>query len=102
MGTELVPNISLRKAIAEWREQQPVTPLTLDPEALSLSDVLGVGSFGTVLAGTLKTHGREQRVAAKTLNVTLCRSSHEFRGGVARARRRAARRRRCVPAPRDV
>lgn len=66
MGTELVPNIALRKAIGEWRTQ---APLALDPVDLTVSDsVLGVGSFGTVLAGTLKTGGREQRVAVKTIS----------------------------------
>ena len=66
MGTELVPNIALRKAISEWRTR---APLALDPAALAVSDsVLGVGSFGTVLAGTLKTGGREQRVAVKTIS----------------------------------
>lgn len=61
----LIPNIALRKAIAEWRAHQP---LALDPAALTVSsDVLGVGSFGTVVAGTLKTGAREQRVAVKTL-----------------------------------
>jgi hypothetical protein len=65
MVTELVPNIALRKAIGEWRTR---APLALDPAALTVSDsVLGVGSFGTVLAGTLKTGGREQRVAVKTI-----------------------------------
>ena len=57
----LIPNIALRKAIAEWRAHRP---LALDPAALTVSsDVLGVGSFGTVVAGTLKTGAREQRVA---------------------------------------
>ncbi len=66
MYTELVPNIALRKAICEWRTR---APLALDPAALTVSDsVLGVGSFGTVLAGTLKTGGREQRVAVKTIS----------------------------------
>ena len=66
MGQGLVPNTTLRKAIAEWRER---LPLSLDPEALSLSsDRLGVGSFGMVIGGTLQTHGRAQRVAVKTLS----------------------------------
>jgi hypothetical protein len=63
MDTELVPNIALRKAIGEWRTQ---APLALDPADLTVSDsVLGVGSFGTVLAGTLKTGGREQERQAR-------------------------------------
>ena len=66
MGHGLVPNVTLRKAIAEWRDR---LPLSLDPEALSLSsDRLGVGSFGMVIGGTLQTHGRAQRVAVKTLS----------------------------------
>ena len=61
----LVPNIALRHAIEEWRDAQP---LAIDPDRLRLSDeVIGVGSFGQVLAGTLETHGRDQRVAVKML-----------------------------------
>ena len=61
----LVPNIALRQAIEEWRNAQP---LAVDADRLHLSEeVIGVGSFGQVLAGTLETHGREQRVAVKML-----------------------------------
>ena len=70
-STALTPNVALRKAIAEWRERQP---LALDPARLTLLDgpdgnpvVLGAGSFGRVVAGELKTRGRPQPVAVKTL-----------------------------------
>jgi hypothetical protein len=61
----LVPNVALRNAIEEWRAMQP---MPIDPERLSLTEeLLGEGSFGRVVAGVLATHGREQRVAVKTL-----------------------------------
>ena len=44
--------------------------MSFDPDLLKLADpaeVIGVGSFGQVLAGTLETYGREQRVAVKRL-----------------------------------
>jgi serine/threonine protein kinase len=42
--------------------------MAIDPERLSLSEeLIGEGSFGRVVAGVLATHGREQRVAVKTL-----------------------------------
>jgi hypothetical protein len=63
--TVLIPNVALRSAIEEWRAVQP---MAIDPERLSLSDeLIGEGSFGRVVAGVLATHGREQRVAVKTL-----------------------------------
>jgi hypothetical protein len=63
--TALVPNVALRNAIAEWRAIQP---MAIDPERLSLTEeLIGEGSFGHVFAGVLTTHGREQRVAVKTL-----------------------------------
>jgi hypothetical protein len=63
--TVLIPNVALRSAIEEWRAVQP---LAIDPERLSLSEeLIGEGSFGRVVAGVLATHGREQRVAVKTL-----------------------------------
>jgi len=63
--TALVPNVALRNAIAEWRAVQP---MAIDPERLSLTEeLIGEGSFGKVFAGVLTTHGREQRVAVKTL-----------------------------------
>ena len=70
-STALTPNVALRKAIAEWRERQP---LALDPARLTLLDgpdgnpvVLGAGSFGRVVAGELTTRGRQKPVAVKTL-----------------------------------
>ena len=63
--TVLIPNVALRSAIEEWRAVQP---MAIDPERLSLSEeLIGEGSFGRVVAGVLATHGREQRVAVKTL-----------------------------------
>ena len=65
--TTLVPNVALRKAIEEWRDSQP---MAIDPERLALADpeeLIGAGSFGRVVGGTLTTHGRTQRVAAKML-----------------------------------
>jgi hypothetical protein len=64
-NTVLVPNVALRNAIEEWRAVQP---MAIDPERLSLTEeLIGEGSFGRVVAGVLATHGREQRVAVKTL-----------------------------------
>jgi hypothetical protein len=66
-NTALVPNVALRNAIAEWRAVQP---MAIDPKRLSLAEpeeLIGEGSFGRVVAGVLTTHGREQRVAVKTL-----------------------------------
>jgi hypothetical protein len=65
--TVLIPNVALRNAIEDWRAAQP---MPIDPERLVLADpeeVIGEGSFGRVVAGLLATHGREQRVAVKTL-----------------------------------
>lgn len=64
-STSLLPNISLRHSIEEWRGQQP---MGIDPDCLMLSDeVLGTGSWGVVRGGTLTLHGRAQRVAVKML-----------------------------------
>ena len=44
--------------------------MAFNPDLLKLADpaeVIGNGSFGQVLAGTLETYGREQRVAVKRL-----------------------------------
>ena len=60
----LVPNIALRQAIDEWREQQP---LAIDPERLHLSEEVIGGFLGQVLVGTLEMHGRQQQVAVKLL-----------------------------------
>eukprot|EP01051_Picozoa_sp_SAG22_P011009 SAG22_NODE_1026_length_5964_cov_7.098039_3_plen_291_part_00 len=62
----LLPNHALRCAVAEWREAQP---LVIDPLALEIreDEALGSGSFGLVVAGTLRTAGRPQEVAVKLL-----------------------------------
>ena len=63
--TEVVPNQALRHAMDEWREKQP---MAIDPECLSLSErLLGMGSFGRVVEGTLTAHGRTQTVAVKMM-----------------------------------
>ncbi len=66
-NTQLIPNIALRHAIEEWQLQQP---MAIDPAllCLHLDELLGVGSYGRVVAGVLSTpHGRDQRVAVKML-----------------------------------
>jgi hypothetical protein len=76
--TELVPNHSLRKAMDEWREQQP---MAISPERLTVSDErIGEGSFGVVLAGMLDIGGgRKVRVAVKTLPaVTRAEERQQF------------------------
>lgn len=63
----LVVNYTLRDAIEAWRAEQP---MPIDPQRLSLAepeDLIGQGSFGKVVSGTLRTHGRAQRVAVKML-----------------------------------
>ena len=65
----LVDNVALRDAIDEWRRQ---LPLALDPDRLDITDpeeLLGSGSFGKVVAGTLRTYGWDQRVAVKMLGL---------------------------------
>jgi hypothetical protein len=59
-------NYTVRDAIEAWRAEQP---LAIDPDCLVLSDeVIGRGSFGRVVGGTLRTHGaRDRPVAVKTL-----------------------------------
>ena len=59
-------NYAVRDAIEAWRAEQP---LAIDPARLSLSkDVIGRGSFGQVVAGTLRTFGAKAcKVAVKTL-----------------------------------
>lgn len=52
---QLWPNLSLRGAIEGWRSEQP---LAIDPDRLVLEApevVIGRGSFGKVIAGTLST-----------------------------------------------
>ena len=65
-STQLLPNHALRKAIEEWRGKQP---LPIDPQRIHVTEeVLGEGSFGRVVAGTLKIGGtRVVRVAIKSL-----------------------------------
>ena len=64
----LVDNVALRDAIEEWRRQ---LPLALDPDRLDVADpeeLLGSGSFGKVVVGTLQSHGRDLPVAVKVLH----------------------------------
>ena len=62
---QLVPNHSLRKAMEQRRDEQP---MAIDPARLAVSDeLLGEGSHGRVIAGTLTTGRRTLRVAVKTL-----------------------------------
>ena len=65
-STQLVPNITLRKAIEEWHARKP---MALDPARLDLSsELLGEGSFGRVMGGTLDVGGsRKLSVAVKML-----------------------------------
>ena len=57
---QLLPNHSLRKAMEQ--------PMTIDPAWLAVSEeLLGEGSHGRVIAGTLTTGRRTLRVAVKTL-----------------------------------
>ena len=66
--TRLIPNISLRNAIAAWRER---LPMALSPENLRLNDdepPLGHGSYGRVVPGVLTVRGANPiEVAVKTL-----------------------------------
>ena len=62
---QLVPNHSLRKAMEQRRDEQP---MTINPARLAVSEeLLGEGSYGRVVAGTLTTGRRTLRVAVKTL-----------------------------------
>jgi tRNA A-37 threonylcarbamoyl transferase component Bud32 len=66
--TDLLPNISLRHAIEQWRTRQP---MAIDPGRVTLSDeVIGAGTNGRVVAGTLSAYGRTQSVAVKQLVAT--------------------------------
>ena len=65
--SSLVTNYTLKDVIEQWRNQQP---LAIDPDNLTLGEpevVLGEGSFGKVVAGTLRSYGRAQKVAVKML-----------------------------------
>jgi tRNA A-37 threonylcarbamoyl transferase component Bud32 len=72
----LLLNYALRDAIDEWRAEQP---LALDPAHLTIdtSDVLGEGSFGVVVGGTLSAYGRAVPVAVKTLPAMTRRETRE-------------------------
>ena len=64
---ELLPNHAMRKAIEEARDQQP---LAIDPGRLLICEdqVLGEGSHGRVVAGTLSLGNRRTvKVAVKML-----------------------------------
>jgi len=62
---QLLPNHSLRKAMEQRRDEQP---MAIDPARLAVSEeLLGEGSHGRVIAGTLTTGRRTLRVAVKTL-----------------------------------
>jgi len=56
--TQLLLNHRLRQAIEEWRNQQPMA---------STPELLGEGSFGRVLAGTLRTGRKMMPVAVMML-----------------------------------
>lgn len=67
--SSLVANSALKDAIEQWRSQ---LPLAIHSSSLSLSEpevVLGEGSFGRVVFGTLRSYGREQSVAVKMLPI---------------------------------
>ena len=68
----LVPNIAVRKAIEEWRARRP---MAIDPSLLTLtSELLGEGSFGVVIAGTLATgSGRPPLAVAVKMMPALSR-----------------------------
>eukprot|EP00035_Acanthoeca_spectabilis_P012842 m.233334 g.233334 ORF g.233334 m.233334 type:complete len:1046 (-) comp15730_c0_seq3:113-3250(-) len=76
---QLWPNLSLRGAIEGWRSEQP---LAIDPDRLVLEApevVIGRGSFGKVIAGTLMTHGRTAAVAVKMLpEMSVAEASAQF------------------------
>jgi mitogen-activated protein kinase kinase kinase len=65
-STQLLPNHTLRKSIEEWRGKQP---MVVDPQRIRVTEeVLGQGSFGRVVAGTLNIGGgRVVRVAVKSM-----------------------------------
>ena len=75
----LLPNLHLRDAIEEWRNRQP---LAINPDLLQFADpeeLLGRGSFGMVVGGTLQTHGQRLRVAIKMLtDMTLAQQRTQF------------------------
>ena len=55
-SAQLVPNHSLRKAMEQRRDEQP---MAIDPARLTVSEeLLGEGNHGRVIAGTLTTGRR--------------------------------------------
>jgi serine/threonine protein kinase len=76
--TELLTNHTLRKAIEEWRGKQP---MIIDPRRIHVTEeVLGQGSFGRVVAGTLNIGGgRVIRVAVKSMpDMTIVEEREAF------------------------
>ena len=65
-SAQLVPNHSLRNAMEQWRNEQP---MTINPARLEVSEeLLGEGSWGCVVSGTLQNGSRTVlQVAVKTL-----------------------------------
>ena len=65
-SAQLIPNISLRNAIEEFRNRRP---MTIKMERLTISEeLIGEGSFGVVMAGSLDIGGgRNVSVAVKRL-----------------------------------
>ena len=89
-SAELVPNHSLRQAIEEWRERQP---MALDPARLEVSaQRLGSGSFGDVFAGTLRNGRAAARieVAVKKLPAMDAQDEKQALEKELKAHRRAA------------
>jgi serine/threonine protein kinase len=77
-STQLLPNHTLRNAIEEWRGKQP---LYIDPRRVQVTEeVLGQGSFGRVVAGTLNIGGRRViRVAVKSMpDMTVAEEREAF------------------------
>jgi mitogen-activated protein kinase kinase kinase len=78
-STQLLPNHTLRKSIEEWRGKQP---MVVDPQRIRVTEeVLGQGSFGRVVAGTLNIGGgRVVRVAVKSMpDMTVTEERESFK-----------------------
>eukprot|EP00038_Savillea_parva_P001941 m.108679 g.108679 ORF g.108679 m.108679 type:complete len:580 (-) comp10668_c1_seq1:2166-3905(-) len=98
-AAQLVYNRALRDAIDAWLAedlgQQPEQPgrdevrsMAIAPERLDITvpqHILGRGSFGLVVAGTLATHGRRIQVAVKTLQGVPPEEAHGRLGAELRA-----------------